>query len=189
MQPSRLDSQFRPTCWRERIGGVVRHEPLRRERTMTVGRSQWSVIGISVVYLAVGALLSGLCIPAEAQQRGKIPHIGFLSLSGANQEAFRQGLRDLGYIEGKNIAIESRTAANRADRLAVLAGELVDLKVDVIVAAGSQAVHFAQRTTKSIPIVMTSSSDPVGTGFVASLAHPGGNITRLRILRSGKNHY
>ena len=149
---------------------------------MTVVRSQWSVIGISVVYLAIGALLSGLCIPAEAQQPGKIPHIGFLSLSGANQEAFRQGLRDLGYIEGKNIAIESRTAANRADRLSVLAGELVDLKVDVIVAAGSQAVHAAQRTTKSIPIVMTSSSDPVGTGFVASLAHPGGNITGLSIL-------
>ena len=79
---------------------------------MTVVRSQWSVIGISVVYLAVGALLSGLCVPAEAQQPGKIPHVGFLSLSGANQEAFRQGLRDLGYIEGKNIAIESRTAAN-----------------------------------------------------------------------------
>ena len=149
---------------------------------MTVVRSQWSVIGISVVYLAVGALLSGLCVPAEAQQPGKIPHIGFLSLSGANQEAFRQGLRDLGYIEGKNIAIESRMAANRADRLSVLAGELVDLKVDVIVAAGSQAVHAAQRITNNIPIVMTSSSDPIGTGFVASLAHPGGNITGLSLV-------
>jgi putative ABC transport system substrate-binding protein len=91
-------------------------------------------------------------------------------------------LRDLGYIEGKNIAIESRTAANRADRLSVLAGELIDLKVDVIIAAGSQAVRAAQRTTKSIPIVMTSSSDPVGTGFVTSLAHPGGNITGLSLL-------
>ena len=149
---------------------------------MTIVRIQWSVIGISVVYLAVGALLSALCVPADAQQPGKIPHIGFLSLSGANQEAFRQGLRDLGYIEGKNIAIESRTAANRADRLSVLAGELIDLKVEVIIAAGSQAVRAAQRTTKSIPIVMTSSSDPVGTGFVASLAHPGGNITGLSIL-------
>ena len=119
---------------------------------------------------------------AEAQQPGKIPHIGFLSLSGANQEAFRQGLRDLGYIEGTNIVIDSRAAANRADRLSVLAGELVDLKVDVIVAAGSQAVRAAQRATKSIPIVMTSSSDPVGTGFVASLAHPGGNITGLSLL-------
>ena len=148
---------------------------------MTVVRIQWSVIGISVVYLAVGALLSVLCVPAEAQQPGKIPHIGFLSLSGANQEAFRQGLRDLGYIEGKNIAIESRTASNRADRLSVLAGELIDLKVEVIIAAGSQAVRAAQRTTKSIPIVMTSSSDPVGTGFVASLARPGGNIHRPQL--------
>src|SRR6185369_16365896 len=70
--------------------------------------------------LVLTAIVFALCLPAEAQQPGKIPHIGFLSLSGANQEAFRQGLRDLGYIEGKNIAIESRTAANRADRLSVL---------------------------------------------------------------------
>jgi len=136
----------------------------------------------SIFFLALSVFIPILNISSQAQQPGKVPHIGFLSLSGANQEAFRQGLRDLGYIEGKNIAIESRTAANRADRLSVLAGELVDLKVDVIVAAGSQAVHAAQRTTKSIPIVMTSSSDPVGTGFVASLAHPGGNITGLSIL-------
>jgi len=127
-------------------------------------------------------MLLAVAVNAEAQQPGKFPHIGFLSLSGANQEAFRQGLRDLGYIEGKNIAIESRTAANRADRLSVLAGELIDLKVEVIIAAGSQAVRAAQRTTKSIPIVMTSSSDPVGTGFVASLAHPGGNITGLSLV-------
>jgi putative ABC transport system substrate-binding protein len=136
----------------------------------------------SIFFLALSVFIPILNISSQAQQPGKVPHIGFLSLSGANQEAFRQGLRDLGYIEGKNIAIESRTAANRADRLSVLAGELVDLKVDVIVAAGSQAVHAAQRTTKSIPIVMTSSSDPIGTGFVASLAHPGGNITGLSIL-------
>jgi len=136
----------------------------------------------SIFFLALSVFIPILNISSQAQQPGKVPHIGFLSLSGANQEAFRQGLRDLGYIEGKNIAIESRTAANRADRLSVLAGELVDLKVDVIVAAGSQAVHAAQRTTKSIPIVMTSSSDPVGTGFVASLAHPGGNITGLSLL-------
>jgi len=136
----------------------------------------------SIFFLALSVFIPILNISSQAQQPGKVPHIGFLSLSGANQEAFRQGLRDLGYIEGKNIAIESRTAANRADRLSVLAGELVDLKVDVIVAAGSQAVHAAQRTTKSIPIVMTSSSDPVGTGFVASLAHPGGNITGLSLV-------
>jgi len=146
---------------------------------MRVASCQRSLFSKSI---ALCALLFALCISAEAQQPGKVPHIGFLSLSGANQEAFRQGLRDLGYIEGKNIAIEFRTAANRADRLSVLAGELVDLKVDVIVAAGSQAVHAAQRITNNIPIVMTSSSDPIGTGFVASLAHPGGNITGLSIL-------
>ena len=136
----------------------------------------------SIFFLALSVFIPILNISSQAQQPGKVPHIGFLSLSGANQEAFRQGLRDLGYIEGKNIAIESRTAANRADRLSVLAGELVDLKVDVIVAAGSQAVRAAQLRTKSIPIVMTSSSDPVGTGFVTSLAHPGGNITGLSLL-------
>jgi putative tryptophan/tyrosine transport system substrate-binding protein len=154
----------------------------RRPRTGFGSRTSELIAQHSVLCVALCALLSTLCVPAEAQQPGKIPHIGFLSLSGANQEAFRQGLRDLGYIEGKNIAIDSRAAANRTDRLSVLAGELVDLKVDVIVAAGSQAVGAAQRATKSIPIVMTSSSDPVGTGFVASLAHPGGNITGLSLL-------
>ena len=136
----------------------------------------------SIFFLALSVFIPILNISSQAQQPGKVPHIGFLSLSGANQEAFRQGLRDLGYIEGKNIAIESRTAANRADRLSVLAAELIDLKVDVIIAAGSQAVRAAQLRTKSIPIVMTSSSDPVGTGFVTSLAHPGGNITGLSLL-------
>ena len=136
----------------------------------------------SIFFLALSVFIPILNISSQAQQPGKVPHIGFLSLSGANQEAFRQGLRDLGYIEGKNIAIEFRTAANRADRLSVLAGELIDLKVDVIIAAGSQAVRAAQRTTKTIPIVMTSSSDPVRTGFVTSLAHPGGNITGLSLL-------
>jgi len=131
---------------------------------------------------ALCAVLFLLCVFAEAQQPGKIPRIGFLSLTGATQEAFRQGLRDLGYMEGQNIAIDSRTAANRGDRLSILADELVDLKVDVIVAAGSQAVLAAQRATKSIPIVMTSSSDPVGTGFVASLSRPGRNITGLSLL-------
>jgi putative ABC transport system substrate-binding protein len=135
-----------------------------------------------VICLLIAALLLTVSI-ASAQQPGKIPRIGFLSLSAAaTREAFLQGLRDLGYIEGQNITIDYRTAADRADRFSVFAGELVDLKVDVIVAAGSQAVRAAQRATKSIPIVMTSSSDPVGTGFVASLAHPGGNITGLSLL-------
>jgi putative tryptophan/tyrosine transport system substrate-binding protein len=138
----------------------------------------------------VVCLLTAILLPTvslvHAQQPKKVPRIGFLSLAPAGprqtHEAFRQGLRDLGYVEGRTIVVEYRAAADRADRLPALAAELVDLKVDLIVAAGSQAVHAAQRATKSIPIVMTSSSDPVGTGFVASLARPGGNITGLSLL-------
>jgi putative tryptophan/tyrosine transport system substrate-binding protein len=124
---------------------------------------------------------------AGAQQPAKIPRIGLLNaLSPAavstRMDAFRQGLGELGYVEGQNIAIEYRHAADSADRLPALAAELVGLKVDVIVAVGSQAVRAAQKATDSIPIVMTGSSDPVGTGFVASLARPGGNITGLSLL-------
>src|SRR5437773_9804727 len=123
---------------------------------------------------------------AEAQQPKKVARIGFLSLrpSGPNRnrEALRQGLRDLGYVEGQNIVVEYQQAGDKADRLPALAADLVGRQVDVIVAGGSQAVRAAQQATKSIPIVMTSSSDPVGTGFVASLAHPGGNITGLSLL-------
>ncbi len=136
--------------------------------------------------LALGAMLLALSFPAQAQQAKKVARIGYLSLRPAgpspNREAFRQGLRDLGYVEGQNIVIEYRHAPDRADQLPSLAAEFVSLKVDVIVAAGSQAVRAAQQATRSIPIVMTSSSDPVGTGFVASLARPGGNITGLSLL-------
>lgn len=124
---------------------------------------------------------------AQAQQTKKIPRIGYLSLASlsagtARIAALRQGLRELGYVEGHNIVIEQGHAADRADRLGAFAEELVDSRVDVIVAAGPQAVHAAQKTTRTIPIVMTGSSDPVGTGFVASLARPGGNITGLSLL-------
>ena len=139
-----------------------------------------------VICLALGAVLLALSFPADAQQPKTVPRIGFLAVTPAGprptREAFRQGLRDLGYVEGQNIVIEYRHAADKADRLPDLATELVGLKVDVIVAAGSQAVRAAQRATRSIPIVMTSSSDPVGTKFIASLAQPGGNITGLSLL-------
>jgi putative tryptophan/tyrosine transport system substrate-binding protein len=103
-------------------------------------------------------------------------------LAPRNREtAIRQGLRKLGYVEGKNILIEYRSA-DRIDALAAHAAEFVSLKVDVIVAGGSQAVRAAQQATRSIPIVMTSSSDPVGTGFVTSLARPGGNVTGNSLL-------
>jgi putative ABC transport system substrate-binding protein len=124
---------------------------------------------------------------AEAQQPPKIPRIGFLAaVSHANNsvrfEAFRQGLRELGYIEGKNIFIEWRYADGKPDRLPALAAELVRLKVDVIVSGGSTATRPAKEATSTIPIVMAQDTDPVGNGFVASLARPGGNITGLATL-------
>ena len=128
-----------------------------------------------------------LLCPAEAQQPTKVPRIGYLagtSASGqsARIEAFRQGLRELGYVEGKNIVIEYRYAEGKLDRLPALAAELVRLKVDVIVTAGPAATRAAKEATITIPIVMAQDTDPVGNGFVASLARPGGNITGLSTL-------
>src|SRR4029077_5472750 len=122
----------------------------------------------------------GLFTPAEAQQPGNVPHVGFLSqvaLIARNLEAFRQGLREHGYIEGKNIVIEYRDADGKPDRLPNLASELVRLKVNTIVVVGGEATLAAKNVTTVIPIIMTAASDPVGAGFVASLARPGGNIT------------
>jgi putative ABC transport system substrate-binding protein len=124
---------------------------------------------------------------AEAQQPTKVPRIGFLgaastSAIAARMEALRQGLRELGYLEGKNIVIEWRSAEGKADRLTALAAELVRLKVDVIVAGGPTVTRAAKEATATIPIVMTQDPDPVGNGFVASLARPGGNITGLSTL-------
>ena len=124
---------------------------------------------------------------AEAQQPTKVPRIGFLSaFSGsslsARIEAFRQGLRELGYVEGKNVVIESRYAEGRLDRLTDLAAELVRLKVDVIVTGGPSPTRATKEATVTIPIVMALDNDPVGSGFVASLARPGGNITGLATL-------
>jgi putative ABC transport system substrate-binding protein len=120
----------------------------------------------------------------EAQQPKKVPRIGYLSASSAAEvspraEAFRQGLRDLGYVEGKNLVIEFRYAEGRFDNLADLAAELVRLNVDVIVTAGPSVTRPAKEATAKIPIVMTNDTDPVASGFVASLARPGGNITGL----------
>ena len=121
---------------------------------------------------------------AQAQQPTKIPRIGYLtgtspSASSARIEAFRQGLRDLGYVEGKNIVIEWRSGEGKLDRLPALAVELVRLKLDVIVTNGGSATRAAKEATSTIPIVMANDNDPVGSGFVASLARPGGNITGL----------
>jgi len=134
-------------------------------------------------------MLLALSFPAAAQQAGKVPRIGFLTLgSGPTsptsvKEGFRQGLRELGYAEAKNIAIEYRSAEAKLDRLPDLAAELVRLKVDVIVAAGgTPAILAAKNATSTIPIVFPTVGDPVAQGFVASLARPGGNITGLTIM-------
>jgi putative tryptophan/tyrosine transport system substrate-binding protein len=133
-----------------------------------------------VFHLALCAMLFGLCGSAPAQQPTKVPRIGYLSLAAKpspRDEAFVKQLRDLGWVDGQNIAIEYRWAANKAENLAKLADELVALKVDIIAAAATPAVNAAKKATKTIPIVMMSAADAVGSGFVASLTQPGGNIT------------
>ena len=135
---------------------------------------------------ALFALLFALWLPAEAQQPGKIPRIGYLSITDAatdspRAEGIRLALREIGYIEGQNIAIEYRYAEGKNDRLPGLATELVRLKVDIIVvAAGDMTIQAAKNATKTIPIVMMGQgSDPVRAGHVESLARPGGNVTGL----------
>jgi ABC-type uncharacterized transport system substrate-binding protein len=137
--------------------------------------------------LALCAMLFALCFPVEAQQPTKVPRIGFLGRSSpsaisARTEAFRQGLRELGYVEGKNIVIEWRFADGKLDRLTALVAELVRLKVDVIVTEGPTVTRAAKEATVTIPIVMGFDNDPVGSGVVVSLARPGGNITGLATL-------
>ena len=126
---------------------------------------------------------------AHAQQPKKLPLVGFLSGPSLasikpRTEAFRQGLRDLNYIEGQNISIEWRSAEGVDERLSNLVAELVQLKVDVILTQGTPATQAAKNVTKTIPIIMAGVSDPVGTGLVASLAHPGGNVTGFSTLQS-----
>jgi len=135
----------------------------------------------------LGTMLLALSVPAQAQQAKKTPRIGFL-MPGSRPtysmriEAFRNGLRELGYNEGQNIAIEWRFAEGKSDRLAGLAADLVRSKVDVIVTSTTPVTQAALQATRTIPIVMAASADPVGTGLVASLARPGGNITGLSML-------
>ena len=135
-----------------------------------------------------GAVLFALSVlPVQAQQPMKVPRIGYLSgnfpsSESVRTEAFRQGLRELGHVEGKNVVIEYRFAEGKLDRLALLAAELVGLKAAVIVTGGTGSTRSANEATNSVPIVMTQDPDPVGNGFVASLARPGGNITGLSTL-------
>jgi ABC-type uncharacterized transport system substrate-binding protein len=135
-----------------------------------------------VAVVAVGTI-------AKAQQSAKIPRIGFLSTASlsslaARLDAFRQGLRALGYVEGQNIVIEYRSAEGNPDRLPELAAELVRLKVDIIFAAATTPTRAAKQATSTIPIVMGNPGDPIQSGFIASLARPGGNITGLSSVSS-----
>ena len=147
---------------------------------------------LSILFVVV---LLAVAVIAEAQQPKKVPRIGYLSGTGNASnpgpyvEALRQGLRELGYVEGKNFVIEYRGAEGKPDRMPSLITELVQLKVDVLVVPIISAIRAAKQATKTIPIVMVTNVDPVATGIVDSLAHPGGNITGLATLQrdlSGK---
>ena len=137
--------------------------------------------------LALGVMLSALCLRAEAQQpTGKVPRIGFLHNGSVSDtttalrfDAFRQGLGALGYVEGKTIIIDSRYAEGKPERLPELAEHLVRLKVELFVVPNDLTARAAKKATTTIPIVMWSSGNPIGTGVIASLARPGGNVTGL----------
>jgi hypothetical protein len=146
-----------------------------------IQNQKWGgTVALIVAFALFGAV-------AQAQQPAKIPRIGFLiarspSANAPRVEAFRQGLRELGYVEEKDILIEWRFWEGKADRLPALAAELVRLKVNIIVTGGATNTRAAKEATSTIPIVMTQAGDPVASGFVASLARPGGNITGLSTL-------
>jgi len=141
-----------------------------------------------ILSLSLSALLVGHSFLVEAQQVARVHKLGWLEASSANTEVLRlnelsrKGLRDLGYVEGKNLAIEYRYADGNLDRLPSLAAELVRLKVDIILTTSGAVARVAKETTKTIPIVMVVTGDPVADGTVASLARPGGNITGLTIM-------
>jgi putative ABC transport system substrate-binding protein len=128
------------------------------------------------------AILLAFFHQAEAQQPAKVPRIGFLSASPSIDPAFLAGLLDVGYVDKKTILVEHRSAEGKLERLPELAAELVSLKVDILVTQGTPAAQAAKKATSNIPIVMATSSEAVGSGLVASLAHPGGNVTGMSFL-------
>ena len=137
-----------------------------------------------IAILTLSVMLFALCRSAEAQQPTKISRTGRLAIASQSAEsacieAFRNGMRDLGYVEGKNIVVEWRFADGKLDRLPAQAAELVRLKLEIIVSAGSTPTRAAKEATSTIPIVMCNDNDPVGDSFVASLARPGENISGL----------
>jgi putative ABC transport system substrate-binding protein len=141
----------------------------------------------SILGFALCATLCALCASVEAQQSRKVPRLGVLmtvSASSASRrlEAFQQGLRELGYIEGKTISFEYRYAEGRPETLPERVAELIRLQIDLLVVDTSNATQAAKDATKTIPVVFTTANDPVGDGQVASLAKPGGNLTGWRSL-------
>jgi len=157
-----------------------RIEPLSRHKL------NWIIQNLKIA-APVAALLVALCLPVQAQQPKKVPRLGYLtgtSLSANSDrvEAFRHGLREHGYVEEKSILLDWRSAEGKAERLSALVAELIRLKVDIIVTGGPTSNRAAKQATATIPIVMAYDNDPVGNGFVASLARPGGNITGLSTL-------
>ena len=151
------------------------------------GQSKGKAMKKAIVSLIFSSSIFALCPFAQAQQQEKVPRIGYLTGSSLavitdRTDAFTQGLRDFGYVDGKNIVIEWKSAEGKVDRLPALAAELVRLKVDIIVTTGASPTRAAKEATNTIPIVITQDIDPVGSGFVASLARPGGNITGLSSL-------
>jgi putative tryptophan/tyrosine transport system substrate-binding protein len=138
-----------------------------------------------IIGFALSALLFGLCASAEAQQPGKAPRIAFIAGTGPegpNVESFRRGLREFGYIEGKNIVVEYRYLGGQVDQISSVVAELLQLKVDILVSPVVPVIHAAKQATKTTPIVMAILEDPVANGFVDSLARPGGNITGLTLI-------
>jgi len=154
----------------------------------SLSKSAREIVSKRIIGVALSAMLLALCLPAEAQQQPKkIYRIGYLwptrpTSPDLGTDAFRRGLRELGYIEGQNLVFEFRFADGKVDRLPALATELVRLNVDVVVAVGGPSIQAAKKATETIPIVMTNAGDPVDQGFIVSLARPGGNITGLSSL-------
>ena len=145
---------------------------------------------LKLVAVILALVVVAVPLAIEAQQAGKLWRVGYLSSSSAERErsrlaAFQQGLRELGYVEGKSISIEQRYAGGKFDRLPQLAADLTRLQVDVLVVAGAPAAHAAKKASSLIPIVMTAVADPVGMGLVASLARPGGRITGMSDFNTG----
>src|SRR3990167_1900486 len=166
------------TVWNGSLYGPNLKSKACPELGRRIQNLKWlGIVAIGVTFVMCGAV-------AQAQQRGKVPRIGFLGNSTAALEAnlvgpFRDGLRDLGYVEGQNILIEYRWAEGKYERFPPLIAELIASKVELIVPAGPPATLALKKATTSIPLVMVAVGDPVGTGIVASLNRPGGNITGL----------